>query len=381
MTRTTRFLVLAIAIAAGLSFLVWRLNTGGPGDGPVLVGVAATLTGNNAELGIQTRNGVALALEDFNARGGIGGRPVELVIKDDEGTPEGATAAASFLLEQGVSAIVGHSTSSQTMAGLKVTDPAGTVMISPTASTTALSGKDDFFFRVVDVSATRAEILGRHIHDSRGCATMSIVYDTVNRAFTQSFVDAVRKGFENAGGKILDSLAFDSGADPDFLAITENLAQNPPEAVCIVASDINTALVSQRVRLAGLGAPLFTSSLAFTPRLISHGGSAVEDIATIQSLWVSEDNPAYFSYMKRYRETYGERAAFGAVFGYEAGMILFEALNETAGKGGGPLKQALLGLGPRSVLTEIISFDPYGDVSRPYSMLRVQNGKFIQDQL
>jgi branched-chain amino acid transport system substrate-binding protein len=381
MNRTTRFLVLGIALAAGLAVLAWRLTTEGPDDKPLLVGVAATLTGNNAELGIQTRNGVALALEDFNARGGIEGRPVKLVIKDDQSTPEGAVAAATFLLEQGVCAIVGHSTSAQTMAGLKVTDPAGTVMISPTASTTALSGKDDFFFRVVDVSATRAEILGRNIHDNRGCATISFVYDTVNRPFTQSFVDAVRKGFENAGGKVLDSLPFDSGADPDFLAITERLGQTAPEAVCIVASDINTALVSQRIRLAELDAQLFTSSLAFTPRLLSHGGSAVEGISTIQSLWVNEDNPAYFSYMERYRETYGERAAFGAVFGYEAGMILFEALKETGGRGGEPLKQALLGLEPRRVLTETISFDAYGDVSRPYSLLRVRNGKFVQDQL
>ena len=381
MTRTARFFILGLAIAAGLSFLVWSLTKGRLNDRPVLVGVAATLTGNNAELGIQTRNGVALALEDFNARGGVDGRPVELVIKDDLGTPEGATAAASFLLQQGVSAIVGHSTSSQTMAGLKVTDPAGIVMISPTASTTALSGKDDFFFRVVDVSATRAEVLGRHIREARGCATMSIVYDTVNRAFTQSFVDAVRKGFENADGKILESLTFDSGADPDVLAITASLAQTPPEAVCIVASDINTALVSQRIRLGGLNVPLFTSSMACTPLLISHGGSAVEGISTVQSLWVSEDNPAYFSYMERYRESYGERAAFGGVFGYEAGMILFEALKETDGMGGAPLKKALLGLGPRRVLTEPISFDPYGDVSRPYSLLKVQNGKFVQDQL
>jgi branched-chain amino acid transport system substrate-binding protein len=381
MSRTTRFLVLGIALAAGLAILAWRLTTEGPDDKPLLVGIAATLTGNNAELGIQTRNGVALALEDFNARGGIEGRPVKLVIKDDQSTPEGAVAAATFLLEQGVCAIVGHSTSAQTMAGLKVTDPAGTVMISPTASTTALSGKDDFFFRVVDVSATRAEILGRNIHDNRGCATISFVYDTVNRPFTQSFVDAVRKGFESAGGRVLDSLPFDSGADPDFLAITERLGQTAPEAVCIVASDINTALVSQRIRLAGLDAQLFTSSLAFTPRLLSHGGSAVEGILTIQSLWVSEDNPAYFSYMERYRETYGERAAFGAVFGYEAGMILFEALKETGGRGGEPLKQALLGLEPRRVLTETISFDAYGDVSRPYSLLRVRNGKFVQDQL
>lgn len=374
-------LIIGLAILCGLALLVWGLSTISQDKGPVLVGVAATLTGNNAELGIQTRNGAILALEDFNSKGGIDGRPVELMIEDDKGTPEGAAAACSALLKHGVAAIIGHSTSSQTLAGLKVAGPAKTVMISPTASSNAFSGKDDFFFRVVDVSVTRAEILGRLIHDVRGCATMSVLYDTVNKAFTESFVDRLKKGFEMAGGTILAILPFDSGADPDFLAMTERLGETAPEAVCIVASDINTAMVSQRIRLTGLSVPLFTSSMAFTPRLVSHGGAAVEGMSTVQSLWVSDDNPAYAPYMKRYRESYGDAAAFGAVFGYEAGMILFEALMTTGGEGGERLKQALLNMGPKRVLTETISFDPFGDVSRPYSLLKVKNGKFIQEAM
>ncbi|PKN36201.1 MAG: ABC transporter substrate-binding protein [Deltaproteobacteria bacterium HGW-Deltaproteobacteria-18] len=378
MSRKSQLTLVSLAILFSALVLVWRFFTGGQDNGPVTVGVAVTLTGNNAELGIQARNGIGLALEDFNAKGGIDGRPVELAVTDDEGTPEGAAAACSSLAEQGVAAVIGHSTSSQTMAGLKVTDPLGIVMISPTASTDALSGKDDFFFRVVDVSVTRAAVLGRHILTDRGCATMAIVYDTVNKAFTSSFAEALRSDFETAGGRVVEIIHFDSSASPDLPAIISKLTDAAPEAICIVASDINTALVSQRIRLAGITAPLFTSSLAFTPHLISHGGNAVEGISTVQSLWVSDDNPEFRPFIQRYRESYGEAAAFGAVFGYEAAMILFEALTETRGTGGEALKKALLGMAARRVLTESISFDAFGDVSRPYSLLTVKDGKFVQ---
>jgi branched-chain amino acid transport system substrate-binding protein len=378
MPRKSQIVLVSLVILLAALILVWRFFAGRSNAGPVTVGVAVTLTGNNAELGIQARNGIGLALEDFNARGGIDGRPVELVVKDDEGTLEGAASAGSFLVKRGVAAVIGHSTSSQTMAGLKVTDPLGIVLISPTASTDELSGKDDFFFRVVDVSVSRAAVLGRHIFADRGCATMAIVYDTVNKAFTSSFAEALRADFEAAGGHVVEIIHFESSASPDLPAIITELAKAVPEAICIVASDINTALVSQRIRLAGLETPLFTSSLAFTPHLISHGGSAVEGISTVQSLWVSDDNPEFRPFLQRYRETYGEAAAFGAVFGYEAGMILFEALIKTRGTGGEPLKKALLGMEARRVLTESISFDAFGDVSRPYSLLTVKDGKFVQ---
>lgn len=381
MSRKSQITLASLVVLFAALVLVWRFYDGSHDAGPIAVGVAVTLTGNNAELGIQARNGIGLALEDFNAKGGIDGRPVELVVRDDEGTPEGAAATCSFLAERDVAAIIGHSTSSQTMAGLKVTDPRGIVMISPTASTDALSGNDDFFFRVVDVSVSRAAVLGRHILVDRGCATMAIVYDTVNKAFTSSFSDALRSDFEAAGGRVVEIIPFESSASPDLLAITAKLANAAPDAICIVASDINTALVSQRIRLAGLEAPLFTSSLAFTPHLISHGGSAVEGISTVQSLWVSDDNPEYRPFLKRYRESYGEAAAFGAIFGYEAAMILFEALVQTRGTGGEPLKKALLDMEARRVLTEPISFDKFGDVSRPYSLLKVKGGKFVQGDM
>jgi len=375
MPKSTRFTLICLTVAC-LALLSWKFLPWRQSESDVLVGVSVTLTGNNAELGIQVRNGVGVALEDFNAKGGIDGRQIKTLVKDDEGSAEGAAKSDAFLIDNGVAAIIGHSTSSQTLAGLKTTEPHEMVMVSPTASTTALAHKDDFFFRVVDVSATRAEVLGKYIFTDRKCSSLAFVQETSNPAFSQSYVDAVAKGFESAGGKVLESLPFASDSEPDFVAIAERIKAAAPDAVCVVAGDIQTALMCQRLRLAGVQAPLFGSSMAFTPQLITHGGTAVDGITTVQSIWVSDDNPTYLPYMTRYRERYGSPAAFGAVFGYEAAMIVFEALKRTGGVGGEPLKKALLGLGKVKILTDPISLDSYGDVSRPFSLLTVKGGKF-----
>jgi branched-chain amino acid transport system substrate-binding protein len=113
---------------------------------PIIIGFSAQLTGGQAELGVQERNGVQLAVEKINESGGIAGREISLIIHDDLGIPKEAESGDGELIKQGVIAIIGHATSAQTLAGLKVTNPANVIMIAPTVSTPELSGLDDYFF-------------------------------------------------------------------------------------------------------------------------------------------------------------------------------------------------------------------------------------------
>ncbi|MDP3451190.1 MAG: ABC transporter substrate-binding protein, partial [Anaerolineaceae bacterium] len=77
---------------------------------PIRIGLAAQLTGKQADLGIQLRNGVQLAVDEINASGGINGRNLELSVEDDLGTPQGAKDAQNKLIDKGVVAIIGHFT-------------------------------------------------------------------------------------------------------------------------------------------------------------------------------------------------------------------------------------------------------------------------------
>lgn len=77
------------------------------GEDPVLIGFAGQLTGDHADLGVQGRNGATLAVEDVNARGGVAGRPLKLLVHDDRDTPQTAVDADTALIKAGVVAIIG----------------------------------------------------------------------------------------------------------------------------------------------------------------------------------------------------------------------------------------------------------------------------------
>jgi len=126
----------------------------------ILIGFSGQLTGINSDLGIQGRNGVILALEEINSSGGIAGKKIKLIIKDDQGTPKGAIKADKELIKQNVVAIIGHMTSDQTMAALPILEKSNTVLLSPTTSTPLLSNKKDLFFRIQGSSDFSAKALG-----------------------------------------------------------------------------------------------------------------------------------------------------------------------------------------------------------------------------
>jgi branched-chain amino acid transport system substrate-binding protein len=360
--------VLLIVLAVGC---LW----GCVGKESIPVGFVAQLTGVQAELGVQERNGVQLAVEEINAAGGVAGRPIRLVVRDDRGTSEGARAADRELIDAGVVAIIGHATSEQTMAGLSVTDPAGVVMVSPTASSPKLSSREDFFFRVVYSLADRAHVLADHIYQGRGIKRIAIICDADNAAYTKTYQESFADRYRSLGGKLTMETDFSSKAQPDFTLLVERLHASNPDGLLIVAADIDTALIAQRTRLMGWSVPLFASSWAQTETLVTNGGRAVEGLELEIASAVESQTRDYLGFKRRYQSRFGQAHSFGAVLGYEAAQILAAALQKTRGTADG-LPEALVGIRNFKGLTDTLSFDRYGDIMRPYYLGVIRDGKY-----
>jgi len=82
---------------------------------PIKIGLAINLSGRGGEAGEHIRDGALLAIEDVNNSGGINGRLLELLIRDDQNSDEGIRKADESLINEGVVAIIGHSYSSNTV--------------------------------------------------------------------------------------------------------------------------------------------------------------------------------------------------------------------------------------------------------------------------
>jgi branched-chain amino acid transport system substrate-binding protein len=351
--------------------ILWKNNE----DEPIIIGFSAQLTGSQAELGVQERNGVQLAVEKINESGGIDERKISLIVNDDRGIAKRAEVGDKELIDKGAVAIIGHATTALALEGLKSTNPSNIVMIGATVSTPELSGIDDYFFRVHPSFKNSAETFAKHIYNSNGITRMAIIYDKDNASYSKTYSKVFSDIFKELGGNITDEIMFSSKAQPDFLPILSELQESKPEGILIIASDVDTALIAQRAKFINSKISLFTSSWAQTETLISNGGKAVEGMEIEEAYNVTNQSEGFIDFRAKYKARFGNEASFGSAYSYEATLILAEALKRTNGSKDG-LKQALLETHDFTGLIDKISIDKFGDVERPYYISTINEGKF-----
>jgi len=340
---------------------------------PILIGFAGELTGKNSYLAVSARNGAELAVDAVNEAGGINGRMLRLVVKDDEGIPERARQVDAELAAQGVAAILGHPTSGQTAAVLEQINRERVVLLSPTASSSDFSNQADYFFRVVPDTKLQGELLGRYIYQS-GIRTLVGVYELDNRSYTRVILRAAQENFERMGGQVRLVYPYTTGQS-DLKEIAETLHRADAEGVLLVSPAIDAALLAQYLRLAGSRARFFAAPWAQTSELIVNGGQAVEGMELSAVYNAENDYAAFTEFIDRYRQRYREKPEFGAAYGYEAVLVLVEALRQTGGRAEG-LPEALRKIRAFPGIQSEITLTETGDCLRSIYLVRIQDGRF-----
>lgn len=152
-------IILALAI-----FGVKNLKKTPVSDEVVKVGVLAGLTGDAAIWGESEKNGIELAVKEINEQGGINGRKIELVIEDTKNTNQGVVAATSKLINiNQVKYIIGPTWGDTYQGAFPLTDQYETLMITPSASVTAIH--NDKVFKNVFSTYYRSDYQGEHYLD------------------------------------------------------------------------------------------------------------------------------------------------------------------------------------------------------------------------
>jgi branched-chain amino acid transport system substrate-binding protein len=343
---------------------------------PIRIGFVAGTSGRVADLGISGRDAVQLLVEQCNLDGGIAGRRVQLLIKDDQQDPDIARQAVRELIGEGVVAIVGPMTSDMGIAVTPILNDARVLNVSPTVTTQQLSGRDDYFFRV---SATTREYAGRsaryHIK-STDMRRIAAAYDRGNRSFCENWLENFKTPFTAAGGEVIATVGFKSDAGRTFLEVARELLATDPDGVLIIANSMDSAVLCQQIRKVDADIPISLADWGATERLLELGGRAVEGVTVVQTFDRDSPAPRYQTFRKAYLERYQREPGFPGVYAHDATQVLLTAIRDQ--KEGQSLKETILSLRTFEGLQGEFSFDDFGDVKRKNASISiVRNQKFI----
>jgi len=342
---------------------------------PIRIGFVGGTSGRVADLGIAGRDAVLLAVELRNRAGGVAGRQVELLIKDDQQNPDVAQRAVRELIAQGVVAIIGPMTSAMAIAVVPIANDAQVLLMSPTATTDDLTGRDDYFFRANASTLDNASRIARYHVSQHATRRLAVAYDLRNKSYTESWLDGFRAAYVQGGGEMIRALGFESGGETALLRLAQDLLAAPADQVLIVANSMDTALLCQQIRKLDRRAPIITSEWAVTERLIELGGKAVEGVIVAQNFDRNSTEPRYLAFYQAYRDRFHREPGFGGVIAFDAANVVLDAL--ALQQAGRSVKETVLAMRRFEGVQEPIIFDEFGDVKRSLFITVVRDGQFV----
>ncbi len=362
-----------VPIAAILSgFLI--LAACSEDESPVRLGLIAGISGANADGGQAARNGALLAVEEINRTGGIKGRPIELVIRDDGYSPEKAAEAAREFINKQVTAIVGPFTSATSKAVRSVTEPAEMLVFSPTAMSDDFTGLDDHFFRLAPISRESARNYAVFFTKQRGVRRVALIADETNLPLTGPYAEAFTSEFSALGGETVLSIWGNFRAFVGFDDLIRQLHDSNADALFLLTNAVDATRVIHQVRKVDDRIKIFAIAWAGTQQLIELGGKAVEGVEIGRNIDPFNTDENYLRFVESFKRRFNSKPSFSSVATYETVQVLRKALQNR--KDGKSVKQAILANRPYQGLQEPLIMDDYGDSRRRSYFVVVKDAKY-----
>lgn len=343
----------------------------------IKLGVAGPHSGDLAPYGIPAMKAAQLVVKDINAKGGILGKQVELLIQDDQCKPEIATNTATKLVTDGVHVVLGHICSGATKAALGIYNDAKIPVMSPSATNPPLTQSGDYpnFFRTIASDDMQAMMAVEFAINKLGVKKVAVLHDKGD--YGKGFADFAKKYLEESGK--VEVVMFE-GITPgamDYSTIIQKVRRNKAEALIFGGYHPEASKLTSQMKRKRLKTIFISDDGVKDESFLKVAGDAAEGAYMTGPRDLS-NNPLNAAATAAYKAEYGGDP--GAFFqeGYSAALALLTAIEKAGSTDYDAVTKVL-----RSEYVDTpvgkIKFDAKGDAEGVgFSVYTVKDGKFLE---
>lgn len=353
--------------------LVLVLTGCGQKSSTIKIGLAGVQTGPDGEIGRAMLEGSQIAIDEWNAKGGVLGKQLEAVSRDDEGRPEKAVTVAQEMVSQGVAAVIGHFNSGCTIPASSIYAQNNVLQITP-GSTNPKATEQGFktLFRVCGRDDQQGVVAGDFLRDKLKLDKIAVLHDKT--AYGQGLAEVVRDTFTKKGGQVVIFTGI-AKEELDFRANISTLKSAGAQAVFWGGMYSQGAPLVIQMRQAGLNIPLVGGDGIIDQSFINTAGANTANVFMTFGPDYKQI-PTAQPFLEKYRAKYGPEGAY-SVYGYDAVNIYLTAVQQAGTTDAAAVAQAMhthtyqTSLGP-------VEFDDKGDLKKTnYVIWTIQDGKFV----
>jgi branched-chain amino acid transport system substrate-binding protein len=306
----------------------------------IVIGHYGSLTGSEATFGQSTSQGIRLAIEEFNAKGGFKGQKIQLKEYDTRGDANEAKLAVERLVKSDkVTCVLGEVASKLSLVGAPICQDGKVPMISPSSTNPNVTAVGDYIFRVCFIDPFQGLAGAKFSREYLKAKSAAVLIDQ-GSPYAVGLANEFTRNFKSLGGTIVTEQKFTAGAQ-DFTSQLTSIRSAKPDVVYVPGYYTDVGNIALQARKLGITQPLLGGDGWDSEQLAKIAKDSIEGCYYTNHYAPDQPDARVQEFIKNYRKAYGSTPDGLAALGYDAAKILFDSMARAKSLSGADLRDAI----------------------------------------
>ena len=340
------------------------------------VGAYLSLSGEDAAFGIDTKEGIELAVEEVNKAGGVKGKPLKVLFEDDKSNPQEATNKVLQLIDRDkVVALLGEIASSRSKAGGIIASKKKIPMITPSSTNPDVTRVGPFVFRVCYTDDTQAQAGAEFILGKLGKKRVGLLFAS-DDLYSSGLADEFRKELKKRGGELVKEKGF-LKKETNFTTYLNEIKEAKPDVIYAPIYYNQMTLIARQGKAAGIEGSLFIGADGWDANeLLKDAGEELEGAMFTNMYAPDVPWPNAKSFRTAYVARFKRDPSSLAAMGYDATKVLADAIKRSSADTPEAIRKALTETKDFVGATGSITFDADRNADKPIVIVQIKGKKF-----
>ncbi len=378
-----RWIATALALGALAAVSVGcgkKTDGGASGDSAAAtewkVGAYLSLSGADTQFGMDTKEGIELAVEEANAKGGVKGKKVKVLFEDDKSNPQEASNKVLQLIDRDkVIALLGEVASSRSKAGGIVANKKKIPMITPSSTNLDVTKVGPFVFRVCFTDDVQGQMGARFVSDKLGKKKVAILFVS-DDLYSSGLANEFRTEAKKLGIEIVGEKSFLKN-ETNFTTYLNEIKGMSPEVIYAPVYYNAMVPIARQAKAAGIPGSMFVGGDGWhSDSLVNDAGEEME--GAFFTNHYSPDMPSENSrvFVKKYSDRFKREPSSLAAQGYDAALLLFDAIGRAKSDSPEAIRDAIAETKGFQGATGAITINAERNADKPIVVVQIKNKKF-----
>lgn len=344
--------------------------------GDIPVGAYFSLSGEETQFGKDSTDGISLATDEINGKGGVKGRKIKLIIEDDKSNPQEATQKVRQLIDRNhVVALLGEVASSRSLAGGLIANQSKIPMISPSSTNVKVTVDREYVFRVCFTDDAQGIAAAEFVVTKLGKKKIAILY-AAQDPYSSGLASSFKEGLKKLGGEVVIEKGYQKG-EKNFRTHLGQLMEAKPDIIFVPNYYTDMVPIAQQAAEAKIPGGMFVGGDGWDSEDLLKGAGKELEGAYFTNHYAPDvpwENSKKF--VADYKGRFQREPSSLAAQAYDAAKLLYDAMGRATAIEPKAIRDAIAATKNFSGATGTISIDKDRNADKPLVVVQIKGGKF-----